>query len=228
MYEDVVHQMKSPNLSEVVRDELIRLITQGALKPGARLNEVHLAKQLGVSRGPLREAARELEGLGLITSRPRKGFCVADFTEAEIVDLYEVSLWVHQALANDFMTYSNVEICRMILLDVDSIKTGSVPEYSETLLQVRERIVKHVHNRYLAEHVLSLYRRFYIVGALVRADDKPGRMRRVIETQRSFWAALAERDQAKAVEIIQADSRYWLRDIPPRFSRVDGPRQGRE
>lgn len=226
MYRDV-QRLKSPNLSEVVRDELIRLITQGVLKPGVRLNEVHLAEQLGVSRGPVREAARELEGLGLTTSRPRQGFYVADFTDAEIVELYEVSPWIHQALVHDFMTYSDAATCRAILRDVDSIATGSVPDFSETLLQFRQRMLDHVHNRYLAEHALSLFRRFYIVAALVRAEDGARRMTRIIETQRFFWAALAERDQSKAIEIMQADSRYWLQDIPPRFSHADDPRKGR-
>lgn len=227
MYKDV-QRLKSPNLSEVVRDELIRLITQGVLKPGTRLNEVHLAEQLGVSRGPVREAARELEGLGLTTSRPRLGFYVADFTDAEIVELYEVSPWIHQALVRDFMTYSDAETCSAILRDVDSIATGSVPEFSETLLQFRQRMLDHVHNRYLAEHALSLYRRFYIVAALVRAEDAARRMKRIIETQRLFWAALAERNQPKAIEIMEADSRYWLQDIPPRFSHADDLPKGHE
>jgi undecaprenyl diphosphate synthase len=43
------------------REELERLITEGELQPGERLNEVALARRLGVSRGPVREAARALE-----------------------------------------------------------------------------------------------------------------------------------------------------------------------
>jgi DNA-binding GntR family transcriptional regulator len=223
MYKDVVQRLKSRNLSEVVRDELIRLITQGVLQPGVRLNEVHLAEQLGVSRGPVREAARELEGLGLTTSRPRQGFYVADFTDAEIVELYEVSPWIHQALVQDFLTYSNAETCRSILLDIDSVVTDTVPAFSESLLQFRQRMLEHVHNRYLAEHALSLFRRFYIVAALVRAEHGAQRMQRIIETQRLFWTALAERDEPRAVEIMQADSQYWLQDIPPRFSSSEKP-----
>ena len=88
MYEQIVTRLRSSNLSESVRDELIRLIVGGVLKPGDRLNEVHLAERLGVSRGPVREAARELEGNGLIVSKPRLGFYVADFTASEIVDAF--------------------------------------------------------------------------------------------------------------------------------------------
>ncbi|MGE6786514.1 GntR family transcriptional regulator, partial [Ensifer adhaerens] len=71
--EQAVSRVQATSLSQAVRDELVRLITNGTLKPGTRLNEVHLAESLGVSRGPVREAARELEGLGLTMSRPRQG-----------------------------------------------------------------------------------------------------------------------------------------------------------
>lgn len=221
MADDIIGRVRSKSLSEAVKDELIRLITSGSLKPGTRLNEVYLAEQLGVSRGPVREAARELEGLGLTISRPRLGFFVAEFSDAEIVEIYEVSPWINQALVYDFMTYSDAETCRAILLDIGNIRTNCVETFSESLLQFRQRMLRHVHNRYLAEHALSLYRRFYIVAALVRADDVANRIERIIDTQRRFWAALVDRDRNKAAEIMHADSQYWLEDIPPRFSTLN-------
>ena len=45
----------SRSLSRHVQQELERLITEGELQPGERLNEVALAKRLGVSRGPVRK-----------------------------------------------------------------------------------------------------------------------------------------------------------------------------
>lgn len=220
MADDIIGLVRSKSLSESVKEELIRLITSGTLKPGARLNEVYLAERLGVSRGPVREAARELEGLGLTISRPRLGFFVAEFSDAEIIEIYEVSPWINQALVVDFMTYSDAETCSAILRDVGTIRTDCVETFSESLLQFRQRMLRHVHNRYLAEHALSLYRRFYIVAALVRADDVSDRMERIMDTQRRFWSALVDRDRDAAAELMRADSQYWLDDIPPRFSAL--------
>ena len=216
MFEDTA-PLRSASLAQGVRDELIRLITSGALKPGTRLNEVHLAERLGVSRGPVREAARELEGLGMTVSRPRLGFYVADYSDREIVEIYEVSLWIHQALVRDFMIWSDAEACRAILRDVDSISMADMQAFSDSLLAFRQRMLADVHNRYLAEHALSLYRRFYIIGAIVRAEDVAGRMTRIVSTLRAFWTALAERDGARAEEIMRADGEHWLADLPPRF-----------
>ena len=58
----VSEKLMSKSLAELVRDEVMRLIAKGELQPGDRLNEVHLAEAFGISRGPIREAARELEG----------------------------------------------------------------------------------------------------------------------------------------------------------------------
>ncbi|MER8748026.1 hypothetical protein NKH57_01915 [Mesorhizobium sp. M1050] len=65
------------------------------------------------------------------------------------------------------------------------------------------------HNGYLADYVLSLFRCFYIVGARPFGQTTAGRMKRVIETQRLFLGALAERYQAKAVEKVASNRREF-------------------
>jgi DNA-binding GntR family transcriptional regulator len=74
-----------------VRLELERMITEGILQPGVRLNEVSLARQLGVSRGPVREAARALEKTGLVTVIVNRGVFVRTLTLDEAVDIYELN-----------------------------------------------------------------------------------------------------------------------------------------
>ena len=117
-------KLRPVSLSDSVREELISLIVAGVLKPGQRLNEVHLAERLGVSRGPVREAARELEGQGLIVSRPRLGFYVADFSATEIVDLYEIKIWIDRALIQDVIRYWPDEARQATLAGIDLIDRG--------------------------------------------------------------------------------------------------------
>jgi DNA-binding GntR family transcriptional regulator len=64
-------------LREVVADEIRQMIVSGALSPGERLFEDRLAEQLGVSRNPVREALRALEGTGLVEVVPRRGAYVS-------------------------------------------------------------------------------------------------------------------------------------------------------
>ena len=55
-------------------------ITNGTFQPGDRIVESDVAATLGVSRGPVREAARLLEQKGLVVSIPRRGFFVREFS----------------------------------------------------------------------------------------------------------------------------------------------------
>ena len=58
------------SLVDHIAERLERAIMSGDLKPGSRLSEQGLAKRFGVSRGPLREAIRRLEGRKLIDRKP--------------------------------------------------------------------------------------------------------------------------------------------------------------
>jgi DNA-binding GntR family transcriptional regulator len=62
-------------------------IIEGQLKPGQRLMEEQICAQMAVSRGPVREAMRELELEGLIVSSPYKGAEVLDIGDQEVFEL---------------------------------------------------------------------------------------------------------------------------------------------
>ena len=75
-------------LSRRIVDQLKRVIIAGELRPGDRVLETDLAEQLGVSRGPVREAFRQLEQEGLLVSYPHRGTFVATVPEDEIEEVY--------------------------------------------------------------------------------------------------------------------------------------------
>ncbi len=64
----------------------------GILAPGERLIETELADQFGTSRGPIRDAFKELENIGLVRVQPRRGTFVADFDETDIYEIYTLRL----------------------------------------------------------------------------------------------------------------------------------------
>ena len=71
-------------LREVVFKTLRNAIVHGEFEPGERLMEVTLAKRLGVSRTPVREAMRMLELEGLVVMIPRRGAEVARITAKDL------------------------------------------------------------------------------------------------------------------------------------------------
>ena len=79
-----------PTLSRQIRDGLLQRIVSGELGAGDRLIETRIALEFGTSQAPVREALRQLEGLGLIESRPRHGSRVLPFAEQTIREAYIV------------------------------------------------------------------------------------------------------------------------------------------
>ncbi len=79
-----------PNLSSRIRSLVRERIVNGELAPGARINEVHLAEELRVSRTPLREALTGLAAEGALRSVPRRGFFVLPLTVEEFLAIYPI------------------------------------------------------------------------------------------------------------------------------------------
>lgn len=80
----------SGSTAERAADVLRRRITEGALKPGARLSEENLVGSLQVSRNTLREAFRLLSHEGLLVHILHRGVFVPELDETDVVDLYRL------------------------------------------------------------------------------------------------------------------------------------------
>jgi DNA-binding GntR family transcriptional regulator len=80
---------RSAELStEVVHERLRRDILRGAFDPYEPISQVQLAKRLGVSRTPLREALRMLQREGLVHSEPNRRVRVTGLTVDDLEQLY--------------------------------------------------------------------------------------------------------------------------------------------
>jgi DNA-binding GntR family transcriptional regulator len=78
------------NLSEDLAAVVRQMIFEGRLPAGQRINEVHLAAQLGVSRTPLREALAGLVAEAALFNVPRQGFFVRGLTLEEARNIYPI------------------------------------------------------------------------------------------------------------------------------------------
>lgn len=86
----VEDQLNRPNISEALVVTLRKMIVDGVLPAGERVNEVHLAKNLGVSRTPLREALGRLVAEGALKIVPRYGYYVCPLTFEEFRQIYQI------------------------------------------------------------------------------------------------------------------------------------------
>jgi len=72
-----------------IYERIKAMVTTFALPPGERINEVELARQLGVSRTPVREALARVAAEGFLTATPSRGFSVRVLDAQHILALYE-------------------------------------------------------------------------------------------------------------------------------------------
>jgi DNA-binding GntR family transcriptional regulator len=79
-----------PSLRDSVANSLRKAILTGVFEPGARLSEVALARELGVSRGPVREALITLSREGLVRSRRNRSAIVAECSGDSVAEAVEV------------------------------------------------------------------------------------------------------------------------------------------
>ena len=89
--------------AEIIADQLRSAIMYGVLSPGDQLGEAELAGQLGVSRGPLREAMQRLVQEGLLRSERHRGLFVRELTSDDVHDIYVARLAVERAACEVIM-----------------------------------------------------------------------------------------------------------------------------
>ncbi len=77
-------------LNERVFSILKGMIQSGKISPGERIKEEDIAKKLGVSRTPVREAIRKLESLGFVEKRKTSGYIVRSFTRDDVEEIYGI------------------------------------------------------------------------------------------------------------------------------------------
>lgn len=107
------------SLSSEAFEKVVEAITSGEFELGQRLSEAELARQLGISRGPLREALGRLEGR-LVRRTPRIGVHVIDFSPEDIEALFltrEALEGMAARLACERMTDQQLDHLRGILAD---------------------------------------------------------------------------------------------------------------
>ena len=109
-------------LSEQVAEQLREAILAGIYDQGTQLNEAELARQFGVSRGPLREAMQRLVHEGLLKSKPHHGVFVPELTDKDLEDIYFAREAIETAaLRRIMMSGKAVEVAKILSHYIDKM-----------------------------------------------------------------------------------------------------------
>ncbi|MGO3327505.1 GntR family transcriptional regulator [Gordonia sp. (in: high G+C Gram-positive bacteria)] len=95
----------------LIARSLRRAIAAGDFPPGSQLGEAALAGQLGVSRGPLREAMQRLTQEGLLVSLRNRGLFVPELTPDAVSDMYLLRTTIERAAIEQVLAAGNGPTC---------------------------------------------------------------------------------------------------------------------
>jgi DNA-binding GntR family transcriptional regulator len=177
-----------------VHEHLREEILSGRLAPGTELQEVALARSLGVSRGPIREALGRLASEGLVVIRPRRGAVVRALSNEEFIEAYQVREALEMMavrLAVPRLTTEDLsEMERLIDEMAARGEAEDVQGFFEANTEFHQRFFEAAGNRMLSE----IYRqvRGQIDRHRLRSLELRGNLQRSIEEHRAIvWAARA-------------------------------------
>jgi DNA-binding GntR family transcriptional regulator len=106
------HKDRFRSLSDMVYESLRNLILTGEIEEGARINEVHVAEAMGVSKTPVREALRQLYSEGLVVISRHSGAVVRRITADDINHIYDIRISL-EGLAVNLIVRNKVSRARL-------------------------------------------------------------------------------------------------------------------
>lgn len=211
MQEDALDTILSSPLNRgLATDIALRLrtaIVHGHFGPGERLREEALAKTLGVSRGPVREALSQLEREGLVVIQRNRGTFVARLTREDVEEIYILRtvlerLATQRAVAH--ITPSQIDAMQRV---VDTMRAATErgmteQEAAELDLQFHELLYEASHHKRLYDSWVNLRRQIHILLLSRNVADADYRVV-TVSSHQIILDALRDRDEERAVALIE-------------------------
>ena len=203
-------------------------IVKGELRPGSKMSEAELAARYGVSRGPLREALRRLEGRKLLSRIPHVGVRVISLTFQELIEIYqvrEVMEGMAARLAAQHMTAAEVEGLRQLLAEHQQqaeLQEGRAYFQNEGDFDFHYRIVQGSKNSVLTQMLVGeLYHRVRLYRYQFSVTE--GRPQRAFAEHHNIIEAIAARDGEMAEILMRRHISAARRNIEEHFRELSDP-----
>jgi DNA-binding GntR family transcriptional regulator len=209
-------------LAELVFEELRKAIFEGRLEPGERLRQEELARMLGVSRTPVREALQRLENEGLVANHSRKGFVVRRFRLEDVQETCMVRRLlepkaVELAVAN--ITEAELEEAERIQGTMERLaEEGPYDELPALNMKFHHTIFKACRNERLFSVIRSLWDLYPRFGFSVFKVHS----RRSFQEHRAILKAIREGDAELAAELSARHLENSVQALTEHLSTLSG------
>jgi DNA-binding GntR family transcriptional regulator len=204
---------------------LRRAIVMGSFEPGDRLIESTLSAELGTSRGPVREALRQLENEGLVMSSPYRSAVVLGVSDAEVMEvLIPIRLTLERysfLRAQETMTDEDfAELGKQVWLMEQAAQADDLPRVVEADLRFHEIVIAAPGQTHTVQIWRTIWPRirayFYRYG---RGQD----LEAMVDEHRELLAALQSRDPDVMLAVLEQHIAVLS---PPPPDAASGGRKG--
>ena len=183
---------KKNTRTEILVSEIEKLIVNGSMVPGQRLDEMVLAKKYGVSRTPVREAIRALIAIGLVQNTGKQGSQVAKLSISMLIEMFELMAVLEgmcaQLAARRATKNQLFEMQKTHELLEKTFEKGTHKEFYNVNLLFHDQLYNASHTQYLAEETLRL--RLRLSPYRMRVTFQPGRMNSTLEEHNKILIAI--------------------------------------
>jgi DNA-binding GntR family transcriptional regulator len=210
-----VEARRSQTLVSICHAEIERMILEGELERGSRINELVLAARLGMSRGPLREACRSLTQAGLLETHANRGFFVRKLAHRDVVDLYDLRAALMRlagALVAQRVTIERLAWLRTLVTAMDDARSeDNTSRFQGLNAEFHAELVKATDNRRLLEVYNGLVKEMRLFRS--RGLASSAAMESSNAEHRAIVDAIAARDTTRAAanmenHILQGKARF--------------------
>lgn len=195
-----------------VLTEIRRLILDGELPPGTPIRQESIASALGVSRVPVREALKILDGEGQVTYRPHRGYSVTELSLDDVREIYRLrELLEGEAVRVAVPQLTDAEVARMreALVEMEAVPHDEVAHMSEANTRFHETLIEGCRMPHLLRHVRLLRQSTSAYRSLYYMDDHA---RDVVRSEhRAILEAVEARDPERAAQLTADHRAHALR-----------------
>jgi DNA-binding GntR family transcriptional regulator len=203
-------------LSSKIKDRILQSILEGELKPGDRVVETRIARQLDVSQSPVREAIRDLAGVGFLEIEPYRGARIRQFTREEFLDDMEIRGELEAIAAKRAatrITPSQIERLRSLVAEMHGMgEAGDAHGQAMTNTEFHRTVIEAAGSDAL-ERVWSMlepFARTYVTAMVPGADliwlgDRHSAIVEALEAGDAEGAAAVMRQHAAEARALLAD-----------------------
>lgn len=206
-------------LEDQVLERLREAILEGVFPPGSQLNQVQVASQFGVSRGPVRAAVNKLEKEGLVRNIPHRGTFVTPLDKKTVRDLYSVravleAYGVRLAVAQ--CTPEDIEELSEIVHEMRAAASqGDVEKVTRLDFEVHEFFIQLSGNSFLLQTWSTIKVQVRRVLAF-RHRSYPD-IQDIADSHLPFIALLRQKNADEAASVMEAHIHDALHDLMQRW-----------